>query len=485
MANHIWHVRVVTLLTSILVASAVSVSLPQAVAQRQESEMHRTLVIPVNLQGRAPVVVDRQQVAQALYGAENSVASRYRTISYGKVEFSGSEGDVVDAVTLSEPADFCNSGLKRLASEAEDNLRRRGIPKEFYHHLVLVIPKDTPCWWTGVGDIGGNRIWVKATTAKALQHELGHNLGMNHAVNWRGFDAEGSDFMGSGETSLNAPHVVGMGWLQSFPGKVVELSKAADVTLESLEADPRRSALPKVAIVRPGAVANTYYLSYRASGSANPLTGEFTKGLNIHIADQARQPGGLTYLVKILSDGATYADGPIIVQQSSHTDGASVTFRISFTGGGNALPAGPPPAPPETVQSWASGKCLDLPGGQTSDGTLAIQYDCRGGPNQQWNIEDAGNAEYRIVSRMSGKCIGTDAASAAAGGHIVQSRCDGSPGQLWALKTAGNGFVIRNVPNGLCLDVPGASIANGVKPIAWICNGGSNQTWRYMPPTAR
>jgi hypothetical protein len=84
---------------------------------------------------------------------------------------------------------------------------------------------------------------------------------------------------------------------------------------------------------------------------------------------------------------------------------------------------------------------------------------------------------------MSGKCIGTDAASAAAGGHILQSRCDGSPGQLWALKTAGNGYVIRNVANGLCLDVPGASSANGVKPIAWTCNGGSNQTWRYVSPT--
>jgi hypothetical protein len=443
------------------------------------------LVIPVNLHGRAPVVVDRKQVAQALYGTENSVASRYRAISYGKVEFAGSEDDVVDAVTLSEPADFCNTGLKRLASEAEDDLRRRGIPKQSYQHFVFVIPKDAPCWRTGVGDIGGNRVWVKATTAKALQHELGHNLGLNHAVNWRGFDAEGSDFMGSGETSLNAPHVVEMGWLQRFPGKVVELSQAADVTLESLEADPRRSTLPKVAIVRLGADANTYYLSYRGSSPENPLPGEFTKGLNIHIADQARQPGGPTYLVTILSDGTIYADGPMIVQQLSHTNGARVTFRISFTGGGNALSGGPPPAPPETMQSWASGKCLDLPGGQTSDGTLTIQYDCRGGPNQQWNIEPAGNADYRIVSRMSGKCVGTDAASAAAGGHIVQSRCDGSPGQLWALKTAGNGYVIRNAATGLCLDVPGASIANGVKPVAWTCNGASNQTWRYAPPNAQ
>jgi hypothetical protein len=34
----------------------------------------------------------------------------------------------------------------------------------------------------------------------------------------------------------------------------------------------------------------------------------------------------------------------------------------------------------------------------------------------------------------------------------------------------------------LCLDVPGGSLANGVKPIVWTCNGGTNQTWRYVPP---
>jgi hypothetical protein len=28
------------------------------------------------------------------------------------------------------------------------------------------------------------------------------------------------------------------------------------------------------------------------------------------------------------------------------------------------------------IPSLASGKCLDLPGGQTKDGTPAIQYDC-------------------------------------------------------------------------------------------------------------
>ncbi|MGP0091051.1 MAG: RICIN domain-containing protein [Xanthobacteraceae bacterium] len=58
------------------------------------------------------------------------------------------------------------------------------------------------------------------------------------------------------------------------------------------------------------------------------------------------------------------------------------------------------------------------------------------------------------------------------------SRWDGSeatPGS--------NGSILQNVGNRLCLDLPGGSLANGAKPIAWVCHGGTNQTWRYVSPT--
>jgi hypothetical protein len=479
------------LLTGILAASAASFYSAQARAQDAvpprgggNAEVRRVLVVPINLPGRTPVAVDRSQIVQALYGAEDSVASRYRALSYGQLEFAGFASDVADPLPLPEPADFCHSGLKRLAVDAEDALRRRGARLGDYRHFVFVVPKDVPCWWVGLGDIGGNRVWAKATTTKALQHELGHNLGMDHAVHWRSSDAEGSDLMGSGGFGLNAPHVVEMGWLAKFPGKVIELNAAAEVTLEALEADPRQSGLPKVAIVRPAAGGNTYYLSYRSAGqSANPLSAEFTRGVNIHIFNSSGAVGGRTYFVGSLSDGADYADGPMIVRQIAHVDGATVTIRLNFFGRGEMMAAGVPPPPPGTVQSLASGKCLDLPQGKTGDGTPAIQYDCHGGTNQQWAIESAGEGGFHIVSRLSGKCIGTDPAGVAMGGQIVQSLCRAAPEQLWARESAGNGYLLKNAANHLCLDVPGASAANGVTPIAWTCNGGVNQIWRYTSAT--
>jgi hypothetical protein len=486
MTKQSWHAgtALAMWLTSIIVTSAASTSSAQVTAQESErSRVHRVLLIPVNLRGRAPVAVDRKQILESLYGADNSVASRYRAASFGKVQFAGSDSDLVDPITLSEPPNFCGTGLGLLAAEAQEELGRHGIRQAAYQHIAFILPKDAPCWWTGVGDVRGSRLWVKATTVKALQHELGHNLGMNHALEWQSSNPDSSDFMGSGGAGLNAPHVVEMGWLQSYPAKVIELTTPGDVTLDALETDPMQSALPKVAIVRPAPSAKVYYLSYRASTSADPLKDEFTRGLNIHIVDAARQTGGLTYFVTSLSDGTAYSDGPMIVQQLSHSEGRHVTFRISFTGTGQAMSAGPPPAPPGTLQSLASGKCLDLPGGQTRDGTPAIQYDCHGSPNQQWRVEYAGGDGYRVVSGMSGKCIGMDA-DATAGGQIVQSQCRSSSDQLWVLKRAGNKLEFQNVASRLCLDLPGASLDNGIKLIAWACNGGINQGWRYMSPTA-
>ena len=239
-----------------------------------------------------------------------------------------------------------------------------------HKHLVFVIPKDAPCWWTGVSDIGGSRVWVKATTAKALQHELGHNLGMDHAVHWRSSEAEGSDLMGSGGTSLNASCRPD-GMVAKLPRQGGRAYMPADVTLEARSRPIPGSPLCRRWRSYARRPAPTY-LSYRTSTSTNPTPDEFTRGLNIHIVGRARQTGGLTYFVTSLSDGAEYEDGLMIVQQLSHAAGGSVSFRIRFTGTSQALPAGLPPAPPGTVQSVATGKCLDLPGGQGSDGTLAI-----------------------------------------------------------------------------------------------------------------
>jgi hypothetical protein len=142
------------------------------------------------------------------------------------------------------------------------------------------------------------------------------------------------------------------------------------------------------------------------------------------------------------------------------------------------MPAGSV-APMGTVRSVTSGKCLDLPGGQTNDGTPVIQFNCHGGKNQQWRIEPAGNETHRIISQASGKCIGVNPKAKGKGEQIIQPRCTNAPEQLWNIKNVSGGYVFQNTDNRFCLDVPNASSADGVKLITWSCNGGLNQTWSY------
>lgn len=52
--------------------------------------------------------------------------------------------------------------------------------------------------------------------------------------------------------------------------------------------------------------------------------------------------------------------------------------------------------------------------------------------------------------------------------------CNGGANQQWRANSDGS---ITGVQSGLCLDVTGASTADGALAELWTCNGGANQRW--------
>jgi len=52
--------------------------------------------------------------------------------------------------------------------------------------------------------------------------------------------------------------------------------------------------------------------------------------------------------------------------------------------------------------------------------------------------------------------------------------CNGGANQEWNVNCNGT---ITSAQSGLCLDVTGASTANGALVELWTCNGQSNQQW--------
>ncbi|MEU3516837.1 non-reducing end alpha-L-arabinofuranosidase family hydrolase [Streptomyces sp. NPDC006654] len=122
-----------------------------------------------------------------------------------------------------------------------------------------------------------------------------------------------------------------------------------------------------------------------------------------------------------------------------------------------------------------SGRCLDVPGADQTDGTYLQIYDCWGGANQQWTATD-GNQ----LTVYGDKCLDVPGHATAAGTRVQIWTCNGGANQQWRVNSDGT---VVGVESGLCLEAAGAGTANGTAVQVWTCNGGSNQKWTGLPGT--
>ncbi|MET9883159.1 endo-1,4-beta-xylanase [Streptomyces sp. NPDC006430] len=147
--------------------------------------------------------------------------------------------------------------------------------------------------------------------------------------------------------------------------------------------------------------------------------------------------------------------------------------KPAYTSVLNALNAGsstptPTPTPGSgPVKGVGSGRCLDVPGASTTDGTQLNLWDCNNRINQQWSYTAGG--ELRVYGD---KCL--DAAGTDNGTKVQIYSCWGGENQKWRLNSDGS---IVGVQSGLCLDAAGNGTANGTLIQLYSCSGGSNQRW--------
>nr|MDT0659370.1 glycoside hydrolase [Micromonospora sp. DSM 115978] len=139
------------------------------------------------------------------------------------------------------------------------------------------------------------------------------------------------------------------------------------------------------------------------------------------------------------------------------------TYVLNQTGGGVGTITG-------ALTGVGSGRCLDVPGATTANGTQVTIYGCTGATNQSWVQTAAGG--LRVYGN---KCLEAYQQGTADGTQVVIYDCNGGANQRWRLNA--NGTVIGE-QSGKCLDVVGASTANGAAVALWTCHGGTNQAWR-------
>ncbi|MFF7969043.1 lectin [Streptomyces sp. NPDC007903] len=116
-----------------------------------------------------------------------------------------------------------------------------------------------------------------------------------------------------------------------------------------------------------------------------------------------------------------------------------------------------------------AGKCLDVAGGSSANGTAVQLYDCNGSTAQQWTVAADGSV------RALGKCLDVVSASTADGAKVQLYDCNGTGAQRWSYNAA-TGDVVNTAAD-KCLDVTDNSSANGARVQIWSCTGAANQKW--------
>ncbi|MBO4257297.1 ricin-type beta-trefoil lectin domain protein [Streptomyces griseorubiginosus] len=131
------------------------------------------------------------------------------------------------------------------------------------------------------------------------------------------------------------------------------------------------------------------------------------------------------------------------------------------------LSASPAQAATGTITGLA-GKCLDVAGANSADGTAVQLYDCNGTAAQQWTVGSDGTI------RALGKCLDVTGNSTADGAQLQLWSCTGGANQKWTVTAAHD---IVNPQADKCMDATGNSSANGTRAQIWSCTGAANQKW--------
>ncbi|MGW4483146.1 ricin-type beta-trefoil lectin domain protein [Amycolatopsis sp. NPDC004368] len=114
------------------------------------------------------------------------------------------------------------------------------------------------------------------------------------------------------------------------------------------------------------------------------------------------------------------------------------------------------------------GKCVDVAGANSTNGTAVQLYGCNGSTAQQWNVGSDGTI------RALGKCLDVASAATNDGAKVQLYDCNGTGAQQWSVSASHD---VVNTAANKCLDATGQSSADGTRLQIWTCTGAANQKW--------
>lgn len=138
---------------------------------------------------------------------------------------------------------------------------------------------------------------------------------------------------------------------------------------------------------------------------------------------------------------------------------------------------------PGSIRSQLSGKCWDLPGGDSGNGNKIWQWNCAGTDNQRWTF-DADSFTLRMSTNLD-KCVDVNGNDFTNGVQPQIWDCAGTPQQMVGIdETFGTIYFAGTATSSdasKCVDLYGGGLDDGNPLVVWDCLGDANQQWWYTP----
>ena len=305
-------------------------------------------------------------VRQRVFTTSDSTSAFFREESYNQLWLTGKtgnlDGDVYGYYTIAADNGTCN--YTGWASQARTLAELDGFAASQYHHVMYVFPSQSSCRWGGLAYMPGTESWINGDlSVRVTGHELGHNLGLNHAGSWDCTNAGGAPVTLSGSCTVNEyndpfDNMGGHGDRRSHGWHLQRLGFLQDSNVQTITtpgtyamtsaltptAQPTTLRVPRTR-GSSGNVIDWYYLEIRERGGVFDdfsLSDPVLSGVSIRVNDDPTRTtrsklldthptsGGIGNAP--LAAGETFSDGQVSIKTLSAA-GGDATVQITMAGG--------------------------------------------------------------------------------------------------------------------------------------------------------